>query len=173
MSAIESPVLVLNAHVPLAQTAEPQRPKVDVPDPVRNLLQAHIFTDADGGDVHPPAVPPNAPIGADVADFEAIGVLERRQPVRHRARRWRIARGRRLLVERLMRPLVVELLAKDIEASLLRGKTARRRTCRLRLQRAVHTFMPAVLCRLAGLDELRQDAEPDPPRRELRQASQR
>src|SRR6266446_10605167 len=76
MSAIESPVLVLNAHVPLAQTAEPQRPKVDVPDPVRNLLQAHVFTDADGGDVHPPAVPPNAPIGTDVADFEAIGVLE-------------------------------------------------------------------------------------------------
>jgi len=30
MSTIKSPVLVLNAHMPLVQTAEPQRPKVDI-----------------------------------------------------------------------------------------------------------------------------------------------
>src|SRR5436309_9571109 len=161
MSTIESPVLVLNPHVPLAQTAEPQRPKVDVPGPVRTLLEAHVFTDADGGDVHPPAVPPNAPIGADVPDFEAIGVLERRQPVRHGARRRRVARGRGRLVERLMRALVIELLAKEIEASLLRGEPARRRTRRLRLQGAVHAVMPAVLRRFAGLDAVRQASEPD------------
>src|SRR2546427_241625 len=79
MSTIESPVLVLNPHVALAQAAEPQRPKVHVPDPVVDLLQAHILTDADGRHVHPARVPSNAAVGADVADFEPIGVLERRQ----------------------------------------------------------------------------------------------
>src|SRR5207245_11773028 len=42
MSTIKPPVLVLNPQVALAQTAEPQRPKVDVPDPVIDLLQAHV-----------------------------------------------------------------------------------------------------------------------------------
>src|SRR6266571_648847 len=126
MSTIESPVLVLNPHVALAETAEPQRSEIHAPDPVGDFLQAHVLSDTHGGHVHPPTVPPNAAVSADVPDFEAIGVLERRQPVRHRARRRRVARGRGLLVERLMRPLVVELLTKDIEASLLRGKTAGR-----------------------------------------------
>src|SRR5207249_10122435 len=79
MSTIESPVLVLNPHVAPAQSAEPQRPKVHVPDPVVDLLQAHILTDADGRHVHPARVPANAAVGADGADFEPIGVLERRQ----------------------------------------------------------------------------------------------
>src|SRR6266436_1831344 len=173
MAAIESPVLVFNPHMPLAQTPEPQRPKVNVPDPVRNLFEAHVFADADGRDVHPPTVPPHAAVGADGADFEAIRVLERRQPVGHRSVRRGVAGGRRLLIERLMRALVVELLPKSIEAALLRRETAGRWARGLGLQGAVHAFMPAVLLRAAGLDELWQDAEADPPRRELRQASQR
>src|SRR5439155_884663 len=58
MSTIELPVLVLNPHMALAQTAEAQRPKVDVPDPVVDLLEADVFADADRGDVDPAAVPP-------------------------------------------------------------------------------------------------------------------
>src|SRR5438876_6450213 len=173
MSTIELPVLVLNPHMALAQTAEAQRPKVDVPDPVVDLLEADVFADADRGDVDPAAVPPHAPVGADVPDFEAVRVLEGRQPIRHRPRRRAVTRRRRLLVERLMGPLVIELLAEDVEAALLRRETARRRPRGLRLQGTVHPFMPAVLVRAPGLDELRQDAETDPPRRELRQAGQR
>jgi len=78
-----------------------------------------------------------------------------------------------IMIEGLVRALVVELLAKDIEAALLRRQAAGRRTRRLRLQRAMHSFMPAVLRRAAGLDELRQDAQANPPRRELRQPRQR
>src|SRR5437016_9130491 len=173
MSTIELPVLVLNPHMALAQTAEAQRPKVDVPDPVVDLLEADVFADADRGDVDPAAVPPHAPVGADVPDFEAVRVLEGRQPIRHRPRRRAVTRRRRLLVERLMGPLVIELLAEDVEAALLRRETARGRPGRLRFQRAMHPFMPAVLIRAPGLDELRQDPEADPPRRELRQARQR
>jgi hypothetical protein len=63
MATIELPVLILNPHVPLAQAAEAHRPKVDVPDPVVDLLQADVFADADRGDVDPPAAPPNAAVG--------------------------------------------------------------------------------------------------------------
>src|SRR5205823_821469 len=73
---------------------------------------------------------------------------------------------------RLVRPLVVEFLAEDIEAPLLSGEAARRGACGLRLQRAMHALMPAVLRWPAGLDELRQDPQADPPGRELRQARQ-
>src|SRR5438876_10908774 len=125
MSTIKPPVLVLNPQVALAQTAEPQRPKVDVPDPVIDLLQAHVFAHADGGDVHPSAVPPNASVGAHVADFEAVRVLEGRQPIRHRPRRRAITRRRRLLVERLMGPLVIELLAEDVEAAVVAANPPR------------------------------------------------
>src|SRR6266852_6809633 len=170
MSTIELPVLVLNAQVSLAQPAEPQRPKVDVPDPVVDLLEADVFADADRRDVDPAAVPANAAIGADIPHLEPIRVLERRRAIRHRARRRFIARRRRLLIERLMRALVVELLAEDVEAALLRRQAPRRRPCGLGLQGPVHPFMPAVLVRAPGLDELRQDAEAHPPRRELRQA---
>jgi hypothetical protein len=74
MSTIEPPVLVLNPHVALVQTAEPQRSEVDGPDAVRDLLQAHVLADADGGHVHPAAVPADAPVGADVPDFEAVSI---------------------------------------------------------------------------------------------------
>ena len=39
----EASVLVLDPQVALVQTPQPQRPKVDVPDPIRNLLQPHVF----------------------------------------------------------------------------------------------------------------------------------
>src|SRR5213083_1088177 len=152
MSTVEPAVLILNSHLTLAQTAELEGAEVHVPEAVIDLLQAHVFADADRGDVDPPAVPPNATVGADVADFEAIGILERWQPVGHRSRRGRVAGRRRLLVERLVRPLLIELLAKDIEAPLLRGEAAGRRPRRLGLQRAMHAFVSPILRRAPGAE---------------------
>ena len=73
---IEPPVLVLNPHPPFVQTAQLQRPEVDVPDPVVDLLQPDVFADAHDRHVHPAAVPPNPAVGADVPDFEPIGEIE-------------------------------------------------------------------------------------------------
>src|SRR6266702_4294341 len=126
MSTIELPVLVLNPHMALAQTAEAQRPKVDVPDPVVDLLEADVFADADRGDVDPAAVPPHAPVGADVPDFEAVRVLEGRQPIRHRPRRRAVTRRRRLLVERCdgpTAPMAERLLVVDAMGRRLPGLT--------------------------------------------------
>jgi hypothetical protein len=64
MSTIERPVLIFNAHVSFAQTAEAQRPKIDIPDPVIDLFKADVFADTEGGDIDPAAIPPNAPVGA-------------------------------------------------------------------------------------------------------------
>src|SRR5262249_4218575 len=161
---IESAVLVLNAHPPLVQPAELQRPEVHVPDPVVDLLEPHELADADDRHVHPAAVPSNAAVGADVADFETVGVLERWQAIGHRPRRGRVARGRRPLVEGLVRPLVVELVAKHVEGPLLGGEAARGLSGRLRLQGAVHPFMAPVLRGAAGLDELGVNAQAHPPR---------
>jgi hypothetical protein len=69
-------MLVLDSHMPLEQLAELEGAEVDGPDPITDLLKAHVFADANRGDVHPAAVPANATVGADVADFEAVGILE-------------------------------------------------------------------------------------------------
>src|SRR5678816_4527440 len=134
MSTIELPVLVLNPHVSLAQAAESQGPEVNIPHPVVDLLKADVFAHADRGDIDPAAVPPDASVGADVPNLEPVRVFERRQPIRQRARPRGVARRRRLLVERLMRPLVVELGANAIEATLLPRAISCRGTRRLGLQ---------------------------------------
>src|SRR5262245_51488719 len=110
MSTIESPVFVFNPHVALVQSAEPQRPEVDVPDSVVDLLQSDILADTDRRDLDPLTVPANAAVPTDVPDLDPIGILERRQPVRHRPGRGSIALRRGRPVERVMRSLVVELL---------------------------------------------------------------
>jgi hypothetical protein len=69
--------------VSLVEATEFERTEADVPDPVVNLLEAHVLARAHGTDVDPSALPSNPPVGTDVADFEAIGVLEGRQAVRH------------------------------------------------------------------------------------------
>lgn len=66
---------------------------------------------------------------------------------------WQGARGRlpefdgRHLVERLMWPLLVEVVAEGIEAALLLGDRCRGRLRGLGLQRAVHALVPAVVLR--------------------------
>src|SRR4030095_4667382 len=136
MSTIELSVLILNPHVSLAQAAESQRPEVNIPDPVVDLLKADVFAHADRGDIDPAALPPDAPVGADVPTLEPVRVLQRRQAIRHRARRRGVARRRRLRVQPRMRSLVVELGAKTIEATLLRREISGRGACRLGLQGA-------------------------------------
>src|SRR2546427_8845808 len=95
----------------LEQAPELERPVVDIPDPIVDLLQAHVLTNADGRDVYPAAVSSDAAIPADVAHVEAIGVFQRG------GRRWHLpapgggARRPRLLIEWLLWALMGGILS--------------------------------------------------------------
>ena len=63
----------------------------------------------------------------------------------------------------LVRPDLVEINAEGIEAALLSGAVRGGRDGCLGLEVFVHALMAAVLLRRGGLDEIRQNAELDPP----------
>ena len=69
---------IFDLHEALVQAAELERSEVDVPETVIDFLEANLFAGTGDGDVEPVTAPANAAVGADVADFEAVG-------------RWRIA----------------------------------------------------------------------------------
>src|ERR1700747_309064 len=72
-----------------------------------------------------------------------------------------------------MRPLIVVAIDEVIELGLLLQEVFSRRLGGLELQGQMHTLMPAVLLRMAGLDPLDLDAEPEPPDRQPAQSEQR
>ena len=74
-----------------------------------------------------------------------------------------------LVIQALMRTLVVEDVAKVVEAALLRAKRCRRRFRRVLLQRAMHPLVTTVLLRSACLNALVHDPEFHPAEQELRQ----
>lgn len=98
-------------------------------------------------------------------------VFQRRECGRQGPKRRRVVRGRRVLVECLVWPVVVVLLAKSIEAPLLRRQVPTGRPRRLGFQRAVHALMPTVLLRRRGRDQLGQNPEADPPDRQGRESA--
>jgi len=116
---IETSEGVFDPHQSFVQAAEQERPKVDIPDPVIDLLKAHVFANTRDGNIDPRAIPTDAAIGADVAHFESIWILELRKLIGPRSRRGLGAGGRRPHIERLMRPLDVEGMPKVVELDLL------------------------------------------------------
>ena len=71
-----------------------------------------------------------------------------------------------------MGALVIELPAESVELALLSRQISCRGTGGFGFQPTMHSFMAAVLLGFTGLDELRQDTEPNPPGRQLGQSSQ-
>ena len=121
---------------------------------------------ADEGELAPPfdlaprSHPTNLMVGVVPRVFEAF---------RHVPRRGRIEIGRRPLPERLVRALFIIVSAELVEAGLLLPSVGGGRLRGLLLQRAVHPLMAPVLLRRGGANEMRFDAEPEPPRRKPRQ----
>src|SRR5439155_9153946 len=67
-----------------------------------------------------------------------------------------------------MRTLLVVLAAEVVEAPLLADEIRPGGASRLVLEGAMEALMPSVLLRVARLDQLGRDTEPDPPHREPR-----
>ena len=83
--SFESTIGIFDAHVSFEQPAEFEWAEGDIPDAIIDFLETDIFPGAGGGDVDPLTVPPDAPIGTDVAHLEAVGILERWRFVGHGA----------------------------------------------------------------------------------------
>ena len=72
---------------------------------------------------------------------------------------------------RLVRPLLVIVTAERVEARLLLIGVGGRRPRGLLLERTMHALMAPVLLRRGGPDEMRLDAELEPPGRKARQSA--
>ena len=72
-----------------------------------------------------------------------------------------------LVIQTLVRALVVEDVAKVVEAALLCAKRCRRRFRRVLLEGAMHPLMATVLLRSACLNALMHDPELHPAEREF------
>ncbi len=75
--SFESTLGIFDAHVSFEPPAEFQWAGVDIPDAIIDVLETDICPGAGGRDVDPLTVPPDVPIGTDVAQLEAVGILER------------------------------------------------------------------------------------------------
>jgi hypothetical protein len=80
---------------------------------------------------------------------------------------------RRFQVQCLVRSVVIELVAEEIEGALLGAVVGRRWTSGFSFQSAMHSFMSAVLLWFAGFNQFRDDAETNEPGGESREAGQR
>ena len=71
-----------------------------------------------------------------------------------------------------MRALVVELLNENIELRLLLKEVGTCGPGSFHFQGSMHAFMATVLLRMAGLDTLDGNAEPEPPNGQAAQVEQ-
>ena len=140
--------------------------EADDPNAVVDLLDAEALTGEHGRDVDALAMQADA---ATVGD-EDVAVVQRVCEVGQAgigSRTGRVDFGRTLHGERLVWPFGIEFLDKVIETGLLLQAVHSGRSGCFFLQREMHTFVAAVLLRVARLDALDGNAEAEPPHREF------
>lgn len=91
------------------KSAELEGAEEEVPDAVVDFFKADVLSGADDGDIDPKGVPADAAVGADVADLEAVGVVERWDLFGHGAWGGLIDGGGSLLIEGFVRTDLVKL----------------------------------------------------------------
>src|SRR3990167_7345865 len=125
-------------------------------EPVAVVAFAHPdgFADQRFRDEHQTAAPPDLAGRTHAANL-LVGTIARvLETLTEGARRGAVEVDRRLLAERLMRPLDVVLLAEPVEVALLLARGRSRRIASLGLERSVHPLMAAVLLRLARINPI-------------------
>src|SRR5208282_5034233 len=101
--------------------------------------------------------------GADPARL-VVGVIPGLvDPLGHGAWGRCVELGRGRLAQRLVGTFLVVMAAELVEARLLFARVGGRRLRGLRLQRAMHAFVTSVLLWRSGTDEMRLDAQLEPP----------
>jgi hypothetical protein len=170
--ACELTIRILDAHMAFEPSPELEGAEGDVPDPIIDVLEADIAPGASDGDVDPLAVPLYAPGGADVAHLEAVGIVKRWPFIGHLPGGGFVTCCGCAHVERLVRPLMVALVAAVVALLLLGVQAGAGRAGGVGFQRALQALVAAVLVRCAGFDARRRDARTYPPRGQLGQPGQ-
>src|SRR6266496_1723811 len=116
--------------------------------------------------------PANAAVRTDLPDFEMRWVLDQRQPAGIGPRRRGLETDGRALPERFMRPVVVVFEAELIEAALLGAEGRLGRARGFAFEGPMHPLVPTILLGSTRLNQLRANAEPDPPDGEGGQAAE-
>src|SRR5262245_55704654 len=122
-------------------------------------------------DEHLLATPLDHAIPAQAANLMISVVPRIYQARRQSTSRWLPMCSRRRLLERLMRTLLVVVLAEAVEPPLLLGRRCSCRLRRLCLQCTVHALVTTVVLRARWRDVARLDAELQPPHRQCRAPS--
>ena len=152
---------------------EPDGPEEDSPDVGTDLLEADEVATEKLRDVDPSGLPSDPSIGGDFSDFEVSGVLEGQDLGGEGSGRGFVERSRWSLVVRFVGTNVVVVGDELVEAALLSGSVPRGRDGGLRLEVPMHALVSSVLVGRSRLDEFGQDAERDPPDRELGESGER
>ena len=135
----------MDPKVLLGKLPEQELTEVDRPDAVGALFEADVLVLKRSTHEELPPVEANGPRGTDQAHEVMARILGRGQRTRIRSsRRLPPPRGG-LLSQRLVRTFIVISVAEPIELPLLPHAGERRRSSGLRLQRAVHPLVDAVL----------------------------
>jgi len=155
--------MILDPNGFFKQATQFNRTEINVPEPMIKLFQANAKTGNCRRDRDPFVAPANTAILTDQPSLE----VSRIDKSWKHSRQWARGRGvqgcRSSQVDSFMRPETIVFVTKAIEPPLLLRQVSSRRTRSLRLQDTVHPFMLPVLLGLSWLNQLRSDAEPDPP----------
>lgn len=153
----------MDPKVLLREFTEQEVTEIDRPDAVGTLFEADVFMLQRSAHEQLPSVEANGPRGTDEPNEVMAWIFGGGQ-------RARILAGRRLpkprgslLSQRLVRSLMVVGVAEPIELPLLAHAGESWRPGGLRLQRAVHPLVGAVLFRMARLDAHVANAQAKPP----------
>src|ERR1700747_848507 len=145
--------------------------EADEPNALVDLLEAKRLTGKNHGDVDLLAVQANAPASRD----ENFAIMERISQLGQaaiRAQGSRVDLSRALHVQSFVRAFAVEFADEVIEFCLLLQAVSARRSGGLLLESEMQALVASVLLRMAGLDALDLNAEPEPPHRKLREVEQ-
>jgi len=162
-----------DAVVSFVKPAEAGRSVVHGPESVADLLEGDDSVLEEAAHEDLAGLPPDGVVAGDQAELEVPGVLELGRVVSVRTRRRVVDRSRSLEVQRLVGSIFVVDPSELVEAELLSLEVRRGWRGRGFVEGAMEAFVAAVLLGARGFDELRLDAQLDPPDGELREPGDR
>ena len=148
--------------MPLIPFRQQCRTEVNRPSVLILLCEADALPDQGTPDADLLSLPADGSTALDAADMVVIGVRDPGEASWAGLGRGLIDRCRRILPQRFMRPMMIEILLEVIKGALLATGIGLRGRDAVVFECEMHPFMPWVLFRVAGCDPFRDDTQFDP-----------